>query len=386
MVWDGPQSSGVIATGGGASGGQPKAVIRGEGINKTYTWDEGEGYSSQVGTSDQGGVFTSWITITVPGKNGDSSSWVEMGTETHGGTQTEYTINGTSHADGSSEFSRVSHDNLGDRETTFGGTDKEGNSSYSERTEHADGSVTLVTRTVDKHGNGQEHVTTVDANGNVTSDGTIPVVGGQTGGAAGSGGTPGGGTPAGAPPSNEGDEENKDKDDDKDKEDDKDKDDDKDPNDPAEPDQPDAPDDGGDKGGGRPSDEGGGGDEAPPRPWEGTGHRHGDIFSELLNGLRSGFVAGDEDGALGFGIDEWLGELGDELGRAGGADETGWGGGEGPGSQVMISGTLSVPRAGADDSGWGDLTDPRALVAYVSALAEVTSPLAGAANLAKAVG
>ena len=370
ITWEGPESSGSITPSESGSGAV-MAIVQGSGLDKTYQWVQPDGHVLESGSATEAGVNRSWTKDTVPGKDG-SSTWVETGTETGGGQKSSYTIAGTQHADGSTEFSRESVDANGDHEVTFGGRDNDGNSSTSSRVEHPDGSVTLITRTVDKQGNGTEQVTTVDPSGNVLDDHTNNVGAGSTGNP----GPPTGGS-SGAGPSPSPDPEP-----DPAPEPDPDT----DPNDPEQPDQPDSPDNGGDKGGGRPSDDGsgGGGDEAPRRPWE--GHRQGDKFADFFSGIRGGEEdegAGASDG-LGFGIDEWINELDSELHHvSGGADETGWGGGEGPRGRTLMTGSLSVPHPSADESGWGDITDPRALIAYVGTLAGVASHLAGSANLVR---
>ncbi|MGH7843241.1 MAG: hypothetical protein ACREQT_17195, partial [Candidatus Binataceae bacterium] len=192
VSWTGPASQGSVETSTGENSNSVHTVIKTEDGVTTYTTDEGDGHSVQTGS----GPGISWIRITVSGQaegsilqqaEGDSH-WVEMGTQgvspttgSPGGSFSDYTINGVSHADGSSSFSRTdTNPTTGDKETTFGGTDAEGNFSYSSSIEHADGSATIVTRSLDKDGNGTEHVTDVDAQGNITGDQTNDVKGGTT--------------------------------------------------------------------------------------------------------------------------------------------------------------------------------------------------------------
>jgi hypothetical protein len=402
VSWTGPASEGSVETGSGENSGSVKAVIKTEGGVTTYTWDEGEGHSVQTGD----GPGITWLKITVPGKEKEGDSrWVEMGTETvppsagsPGGSSADYTVNGVSHADGSSSFSRVSNDpTTGDKETTFGGTDVDGNRSYSSSIEHADGSVTLVTRTVDKNGDGTEHVTTVDAQGNTTKDQTFDVKGGSTvpsgggsdpsGGSSGdnSGSGPSGGysgdnsgsggsgndhpTGSGASPdSGSGDSGT-------------------DPNSPSEPDSPDSPDSGGGESGMGSDD--GTDDRAPGVPWGKIGHKGGDSLDDLFSGIRGGGTGGDdgEEGGAAERNEQWLRQLVGEIHDAGtggggdGADETGWGSGEGPRGIPLISSAYTPPPPSSNETGWGDLNNPRALTALVAAFANAAAGLAGSRNL-----
>ena len=371
VSWDGPESSGSIATADPDGVGQ--VVVSGEGVNKTYTRNEGDGHSVEVGSSNAGGLGRYWIKITVPGKGAGDSSWVDMGTETYKGTETDYTINGTSHADGSSQFSRIGNDRTtGDHDTVYGGTDVAGNSSYSESIEHSDGSVTLITRSVDSNGDGTEHVTVVDKDGNVKSDDTFPVNGGVTGstpapsGDSSGGGSDGSGASGGDPTAGN-----------------------PDPNDPDQPGQPDAPDVGG--GSGATSSDAGDDDldAAPPSPAGRIGRQHSNTLTDIFGGIRSGDdPGGDDEGGLGDDVEGWRRQLGVEVSAAGDGggddDATGWGAGENPIGSPLINVTMRVSSASSGEEGWGDLTNPRALLGYVSSLTGAAFHVAGSANLAQA--
>ncbi|HEX8913892.1 MAG TPA: hypothetical protein VF796_16200, partial [Humisphaera sp.] len=366
-------------------GPYPYSVTRTEGDRTTHTTYEGDGHSVQTG--DETG--RSWIEITVPDRSGDGSSSVQFGTQTapHG-TYIDYTVNTHVHADGSSDWSRTERNPVnGDRETGYGAADAEGNRSYTLRDEHADGSVTVVTRTVDKNGNGTEHVTTVDAQGNVIQDWTVQVVNGValTGSAA---------TPAATPVATADDPEEPDEPDDADKsdEDNDDTDDNDDDEDDGTNDGDGTDDGGGDSG--RSPDDGGSDDGRPGIPWGKLGH--GGKIGDFLAGLDrlTGAGGGDDDDngtAPELGRRRIAGLTGEvRLGATGGtggggADETGWGdGGEGFRGVPLVGGAFSPPPRGADDSGWGDLTDPRALVALVGTFAAATARLANAGPLLRA--
>ena len=133
VTWTGPTSEGSITRSSNENSTSVHAVIKTEGGITTYTTDEGEGHSVQTGS----GPGITWIKITVPGESvgkaeGDSV-WVEFGSETEpGGTVTDFTTSGVSHADGSSSFQRTDKNpTTGDKGETFGSKDSEGNFSYS---------------------------------------------------------------------------------------------------------------------------------------------------------------------------------------------------------------------------------------------------------------
>ncbi len=361
-----------------------------------------------------------WLRITVPGKADGDSGWVEFGTQSNppsaaapSGSTSDYTVNGQSNADGSSSFSRTDKNpTTGDKETTFGGKDADGNFSYSSSIEHADGSVTLVTRSVDANGNGTEHVTDVDAKGNTTRDQTLDVKGGVTvvpgpgapgGPSAGNdgpgdaGGSPGNGPVASGGPADTaspgaggpgaGDSPGTSA---------------ADPNNPGQPDSPDAPDNGGGGGGGAGGGASGMGsddgtdDRAPGIPWGKIGHRGGDSLDGVFSGARDGGSGGDggEEGTAADRNEGWLRQLIGEIdgpgsgagsggGSGGGADETGWGSGEGPVGRPLVSGSYSPPPPSADETGWGDTNNPRALTALVATFAQATAALARSATMVK---
>ncbi|MFL6675835.1 MAG: hypothetical protein ACJ8LG_21405 [Massilia sp.] len=391
VSWTGPGSSGSVRT--TSNGGITTTTVVKDGA-RIHVTDEGDGH--QVEHGDAPG--RTWLKITVPGKAPGDTQWVVFGTETTaptpsspGGSSADYTIGGKTGKDGSKSFSRTSTDNgNGDKETTFGSTDADGNFSYSQSIEHADGSVTLVTRSVDKAGNGTEHVTEVDALGNETGDETYVIQNGRTVDGTGgqptsdSGGQPGDNSGSGpsdnsgsGPSDNSGNDSNGVTASD---------DSDSDPNNPDEPDTPDAPDSDG-TGTGMPSDDGSGDDGAPRHPLGKIGRAHSDVLGELFEGIRSGRGDDGDDGDnrdAALRNDEWILQLTEELLGAGsgtGADDSGWGGGEGPREPPAFRGTLAAPAHGADDSGWGDVTDPRVLVGVVANFATAAVGMAGSRTL-----
>lgn len=356
-VWDGPRSSGFLEREDDGDGAAP------QGRNGAYhfttenpdgsttdawrTYDTTAGGYTEHGTCTGGGSlptsYVGWAHAGTLGTtqegNGESEVTTELGTERNpDGTTTETTISVESHLDGTSRFERFGNGSDGSKETTYGATDRAGNSSYSSRVAHPDGSVTLTTRTVDLNGNGQEQTTKVAADGSIISDDTTPV-----------------GPDSAPPPSKDGPIASNDP---------------SDPNEPQEPGQPEHTDTG------MPPDDGGEGDDSPPVPRGLAGRADPHGIGGFVAAAFGGRTLDDDEATPARRIQALLGHLGAVAAGDGSAMD------DGVGQGIVIDMPLDPPPN--NDDGWDGTTNPRALVALAGSLMTAMQGLAGVGNMLRA--